>query len=159
VSQLNIEIVPLDHSHVSNIISLIAGYLNSASNGIDESAATPEQLEHCESILHKFLSQDAAQLFLAKLHNEYIGFIALSWSFSLSKGGSVLRIDALYSSPNYRNKGVGRKLMQYAIGLAIERNASRLQLETDDENTPARTLYTNLGFHLIDGKSVYMLFL
>jgi ribosomal protein S18 acetylase RimI-like enzyme len=156
---LNIEVVSLHESHIPNIINLIAGYLHSASNGIDESVASPEQLEHCESVLHRFLSQDAAQLFLAKLHNEYIGFLVLSWSYSLSKGRSVLRIDALYSSPAYRNKGVGRKLIQHAIGLAIERNASRLQLETDDENTPARTLYRNLGFNLIEGKSVYMLFL
>ncbi|NOU90586.1 GNAT family N-acetyltransferase [Paenibacillus sp. LMG 31460] len=60
----------------------------------------------------------------------YVGFIVLSWSFSISKGYPVLRIDALYASPLHRNKGVGRKLMQYAFDLAIENKATRLQLET-----------------------------
>jgi len=49
--------------------------------------------------------------------------------------------------------------MQYAIDIAIENKASRLQLETDDDNAPARNLYSNLGFKLIPGKGVYMAFL
>ncbi|MDU0205978.1 MULTISPECIES: GNAT family N-acetyltransferase [Paenibacillus] len=65
----------------------------------------------------------------------------------------------VYSSPKHRNKGVGRKLMQYAIDIAIDNKASRFQLETDDENAPARNLFNNLGFKLIPGKGVYMAFL
>ncbi|MDQ0914536.1 hypothetical protein [Paenibacillus sp. V4I5] len=44
--------------------------------------------------------------------------------------------------------------MQYAIDLAIENKATRLQLETDDDDTLASTLYNNLGFKLIPGKGV-----
>lgn len=49
--------------------------------------------------------------------------------------------------------------MQYAFDLAFENKATRLQLETDDDNIPASTLYKNLGFKLIPGKGVYMSFL
>ena len=70
-----------------------------------------------------------------------------------------MRVEALYTWPPYRNMGAGRALLQHATQLAKEKNAARLQLETDDDNAPARHLYTGLGFEKIPGKGVYMLFL
>jgi ribosomal protein S18 acetylase RimI-like enzyme len=159
VSQMNVEVVPLIESLVPNVKSLIAGYITSSSNGVGEIHSSLEQIENCEQILHRFIQNSFAHCYVAKHDQEYVGFIVLSWSFSISKGYPVLRIDALYSTPKYRNKGVGRKLMEHAIDLAIESKASRLQLETDDDNTPARTLYKKLGFQLLPGKGVYMSFL
>lgn len=156
---MSVEIVPLNESLVPYVKSLIAGYINSSSNGVNESDSTSKQLEECEGILNRFLQNNKSHFYVAKFDQEYAGFIVLSWSFSISKGLSVLRIDALYSSPKHRNKGVGRKLMQHALDIAIDNNAARLQLETDDDNAPARNLYNNFGFKLIPGKGVYMAFL
>ncbi|OPA78691.1 GNAT family N-acetyltransferase [Paenibacillus selenitireducens] len=156
---MDIEIIPIDESHIPKVKGLIAGYLNSSSNGVDESDPSPEQLEQCEQILNRFISNSSANCYLARQDHEYIGFIILSWSFSISKGYPVLRIEALYSSSKHRKKSVGRKLMKHAIDLAISNKATRLQLETDDDNAPARTLYKQLGFKLIQGKGVYMSFL
>ncbi|MCR8636797.1 GNAT family N-acetyltransferase [Paenibacillus radicis (ex Xue et al. 2023)] len=156
---MSVEIVPLNEPLVPYVKSLIAGYINSSSNGVNELDSTSKQLEECEEILNRFLQNSKSYCYVAKFDQDYVGFIVLSWSFSISKGHPVLRIDALYSSPKHRNTGVGRKLMQYAIDIAIENKASRLQLETDDDNAPARNLYNNLGFKLIPGKGVYMAFL
>ncbi|MBN3523399.1 GNAT family N-acetyltransferase [Paenibacillus apiarius] len=154
-----LEIVSLNESLIPKVRGLVSGYLNSSFDGDDESAYSPEQMEKCEQILNRFLCFDLAHCYLAKHGEEYVGLIVHSWSFSLSKGYAVLRIEALYSLPSYRNKGVGRKLLQHAIDLANEKKAARLQLETDDENVPARALYASLGFELLTGKGVYMLFL
>ncbi|WP_336772837.1 GNAT family N-acetyltransferase [Paenibacillus sp. MMO-58] len=70
-----------------------------------------------------------------------------------------MRVEALYSSSKHRKRGVGRTLLQHAIDLAASRKAARLQLETDENNAPARALYNQLGFTLIQGKEVYMSFL
>jgi ribosomal protein S18 acetylase RimI-like enzyme len=156
---MNVDIVPLNESHIPEVKGLIAGYINCSSNGVGESSSSQEQIENCEKILNRFIREKKADCYLAKHDQEYVGFIVLSWSFSISKGYSVLRVDALYSSPKYRNKGIGRKLMQQAIDLAKESKASRLQLETDDDNTSAHTLYKKFGFELIPRKGVYMLFL
>ncbi|MCE5168869.1 GNAT family N-acetyltransferase [Paenibacillus profundus] len=153
---MQLKIVPLNESLIPKVRGLVSGYLNSSSNG---GAFSSEQMEECEQILNRFLCFNLAHCYLAKHGEDYVGLIVLSWSFSLSKGYAVLRIEALYSSPKYRNKGVGRRLLQHAIDLANERKATRLQLETDDDNAPARALYTNLGFELLTGKGVYMLFL
>jgi ribosomal protein S18 acetylase RimI-like enzyme len=156
---MNIEILTLSETLVPYVKGLISGYLNSSSNGVDESDSSLEQLENGEQILNRFIRNNLAQCYLAKHNQEYVGFIVVSWSFSITKGYPVLRIDAIYVSPLHRNKGVGGKLMQHAIDLAIENKATRLQLETDEDNIPASTLYKNLGFKLIPGKGVYMSFL
>ncbi|OZB92217.1 GNAT family N-acetyltransferase [Paenibacillus sp. XY044] len=156
---MEIAIIPLNESHISQVKGLIAGYINSTSNRVDESELSPKQLKQCEQILYRFTKDSSAHCYLAKQDHEYIGFIVLSWSFSISKGYPVLRIEALYSSEKHRNKGVARKLMEHATKLAISNKATRLQLETDDDNVPARTLYKQLGFKLIEGKGVYMSFL
>jgi len=155
----NIEIVPFNESIVLYVKSLLAGYIHSSSDGVNESEVTSEQLEECEGILNRFLRNNVSHCYVAKIEQEYAGFIVLSWGFSISKGQSVIRVDAIYSSPKHRNKGIGRKLMQYAIDVAMENKASRLQLETDENNAPARNLYNNLGFKIIPGKGVYMAFL
>lgn len=156
---MDIEIIPLDISHIPKVKGLIAGYKNSSVNGVDELDPSLEQLELCEQILNRLINDSSAICYLAKQDHEYIGFMILSWSFSISKGCPVLRIEALYSSSKHRMKGVGRKLMEYAIDLAISNKTTRLQLETDDDNAPARSLYKQLGFKAIQGKGVYMLFL
>ncbi|ACT02678.1 GNAT family N-acetyltransferase [Paenibacillus sp. JDR-2] len=156
---MKLEVMPLDKSHIPEMKFLIAGYLNSSSNGIEESESSPELLEQCDQILNRLLSDNSAFCFVATQEYESLGFIVLSWSFSLSKGYPVLRIEALYSSPGHRKKGVGRKLLQHAIDLAYSKKAARLQLETDEDNVPARALYKKLGFTLIQGKDVYMSFL
>ncbi|MEC0239769.1 GNAT family N-acetyltransferase [Paenibacillus dokdonensis] len=67
--------------------------------------------------------------------------------------------DFLLLAPKAVVMDLGRKLMEHVIKLAISNKATRLQLETDDDNAPTRTLYKQLGFKLIQGKGVYMSFL
>jgi ribosomal protein S18 acetylase RimI-like enzyme len=151
---MEIEIIPLNKNLVTEVSNLFLGYLNSDSNVV----ATIQELEKSEQSLKRLLHYGLANCYLAKIRQSFVGFIVLSFSFSISKGEPILHIDALYSLPKYRNKGIGRRLMEYATELAIERKVCRLQLETDDENIPARNLYANLGFQKIEGKNVYMLF-
>lgn len=156
---MDIQIIPLEEYHIPKVKDLIAGYNHSSSNGVDESDPSPEQLVQSEQILYRLIKDNSVFCYLAKQNHEYVGFNILSWSFSISKGYPILRIEALYSSAKHRKKGIGKKLLEHAIDLAISNKASRLQLETDDNNAPARSLYEQLGFQIIQGKGVYMSFL
>lgn len=69
---MDIEIIPLDESDIPKVKGLITGYLNSSSNGVDESDPSPEQLEQCELILNRFISDGSSYCYLAKLEHEYI---------------------------------------------------------------------------------------
>ena len=71
--------------------------------------------------MKRLLRDRLADCYLARRGDEYVGFIVLSWSFSMSKGYPVLRVEALYTWPPYRNMGVGRALLQHATQLAKEK--------------------------------------
>ncbi|WP_127579848.1 GNAT family N-acetyltransferase [Paenibacillus koleovorans] len=157
---MTIEVIPLEESHIPDVRCLLAGYLSTAPDGVEElEPPSTEQLEQCEYNIRKLLQDRSAFCYVAWKGELALGFIVHSWSFSISKGGSVLRVDALYCSPKHRRQGVGRTLMQHALQVAKSNDAVRMQLETDDDNTQARALYQQFGFEPITGKGVYMAFL
>jgi ribosomal protein S18 acetylase RimI-like enzyme len=52
----------------------------------------------------------------------------------------------LYVVPDRRGEGLGRALMEAAIGTARERGASTMDLGTSEDDVAARSLYESLGF-------------
>jgi len=57
-------------------------------------------------------------------------------------------VEDLVVNPEYRGKGIGRKLLEHGIQWARENNFSGVMLETQDDNVPACTLYQSCGFIL-----------
>ena len=53
-------------------------------------------------------------------------------------------IEELYVEPEFRNLGVGKKLLDAVCGLAVTRDAARVELSVLDWN-PARRFYENNG--------------
>jgi ribosomal protein S18 acetylase RimI-like enzyme len=58
----------------------------------------------------------------------------------------------LYVAPAARGHGLGRALMNAAIGLARARGADYMDLGTAETDVPARALYESLGFSNREGK-------
>lgn len=57
----------------------------------------------------------------------------------------------------YRGKGVGGRLMSYAISEAARQGGTRLYLAVDDRNDPAVRLYNAMGFRATTRKIAYVL--
>ena len=49
-------------------------------------------------------------------------------------------------APAYRERGIGKALMQQVIKLAAQHGADRMTLEVRRSNIPARKLYSSFGF-------------
>ena len=47
---------------------------------------------------------------------------------------------------NNRRQGVGKKIIEEAINIAISKNASYIRLMVEDRNVPAINMYTKYGF-------------
>jgi ribosomal protein S18 acetylase RimI-like enzyme len=62
-------------------------------------------------------------------------------------------IAELYVAPDRRRQGLGRALMDAAIGLARSEGADRMDLGTDEDDIAARALYESLGFSNRGGKA------
>jgi ribosomal protein S18 acetylase RimI-like enzyme len=82
-----------------------------------------------------------------------------------SKGLAVLRfrpsiweealecyLAELYVAPNERGRGLGRALMEAAMGHARDKGATYMDLGTSEDDVAARALYESLGFSNREGK-------
>jgi GNAT superfamily N-acetyltransferase len=61
-------------------------------------------------------------------------------------------LEELYVVPDRRGHGIGRGLMEAAMGLARERGAAHMDLGTGETDHAARALYESLGFDNREGK-------
>ena len=54
----------------------------------------------------------------------------------------------LYVTPEYRRKGIGTALMQYAENWAKQRGDNQIALQVFQTNSPALNLYNQLGYQI-----------
>jgi ribosomal protein S18 acetylase RimI-like enzyme len=66
-----------------------------------------------------------------------------------------LYVERLIIKEEYRNKGIGKKFLEYAAQECKKRNLKYLDVAVRDENEIAKRLYHSSGFEII-GKKMYM---
>ena len=66
-----------------------------------------------------------------------------------------MEIDNLFVNEEYRNNGVGTKLMAYLISLAIDARVINITLEVRLSNEIARNLYKKFGFREVALRKYY----
>lgn len=94
-------------------------------------------------------------LLVAEEH-EITGYALLLYRRSQHRGNaSTGRLYSLAVASAHRGQGVARRLLQAVREKAIERGLTRIRLEVDPANTPARALYGELGFIQTDFLPAY----
>ena len=66
-----------------------------------------------------------------------------------------MEIDNIMVLEEYRNKGIGKKLMSYLVSLAIELRVDNITLEVRVSNEIARNLYKKFGFREVALRKYY----
>ena len=105
----------------------------------------------------KLLSQDAlvrsqeAPTYVAERDGEVVGMVTLSVFRTLT--GPKAYLDHLVVASDWRRRGIGRALLEYAIEQAQAGGASRIDLTANTEKQAGRALYRSLGFRQRDTAS------
>jgi ribosomal protein S18 acetylase RimI-like enzyme len=81
-----------------------------------------------------------------------VGYIAVSYTFSLEYFGRTAFIEDLYIKPEHRKQGLGRQALEVAEAECRKRGVLALHLEVEERNNPANTLYERFGFRAPDRK-------
>jgi putative acetyltransferase len=124
-----------DDPHSQDVVSLLQRHLDFA-----RSITPPE---------------DVHALDLEGLSGPDITFVSLRDGGRLLGIGAIKQLDpihvelkSIHTAEEARGKGVGRAIVEHLIGLARERGAGRVSLETGsmDEFAPSRSLYSRVGF-------------
>lgn len=75
-----------------------------------------------------------------------VGYLVLTFCFSVEFGGRFALLDELYIVPAARGRGWGRHAIDLAAEAARAHGAGSLRLEVNHGNTRAKALYLDSGF-------------
>jgi ribosomal protein S18 acetylase RimI-like enzyme len=89
---------------------------------------------------------DLGELWVAADQGRIIGYLAITWGFSLEYHGRDAFVDELYLAPEYRGRGLGRRALEVAEAACRARGVRALHLEVERANARAEALYRQHGF-------------
>ncbi len=103
-----------------------------------------------EDYLRAFHMIDASaneQLFVAELDGEVVGTFQLLYTRSLPSRGSLsMIIEAVQTRPDMRGRGIGARMIDYAVEEARRRDCRLAQLTSNSVRTDAHRFYERQGF-------------
>lgn len=103
-----------------------------------------------ESYVNAFREIAAApnnELIVAESDGVVVGTFQLTFTPSISfQGGKRATVESLRVDEKYRGRGLGRKMMLWAIERARGAGCVSMQLSTNAERTDAHHFYESLGF-------------
>ena len=92
-------------------------------------------------------STESAVAFVAELEGKVLGMLTAQTNISTAEGKKAAVLEDMIIEKNYRQQGIGKKLMQTMELWAKEQGISRLQLLADKTNAPALLYYEKLGWN------------
>ena len=86
------------------------------------------------------------RLYVGKEGAQVVAMASLLFTISTAEGGRAALFEDLVVRADFRNQGIGAKLLEYVIGQARAEGVLRITLLTDMQNEQAQSLYRRLGF-------------
>ncbi len=115
-----------------------------------------EKLEHevgatVESLAEAFLGKKpAAGALLATSDGALAGYAIYFFTFSSFVGRVGIWLDDVYVRPEFRQRGVGRELIEAVARIGVERNCGRYEWSALNWNRKALDFYRKLGARQMD---------
>ncbi len=106
-------------------------------------------------LLEELERHPKSMVFLAQSGDSFCGMLVAFENFSTFKVRPMINIHDVIVKPEYRNKGVGRKLLEAVIQKGKSNNSCRITLEVRVDNMNAQHLYKSLGFEATDPDMYY----
>jgi GNAT superfamily N-acetyltransferase len=89
---------------------------------------------------------ETGDIIVAHDAGQIIGMINLLYTVSTALGARVAILEDMVVSDTYRDKGVGSKLLKYALEFAKSQGCQRVTLLTDEDNVGAHRFYERHNF-------------
>jgi ribosomal protein S18 acetylase RimI-like enzyme len=86
------------------------------------------------------------RIWLIDRDSEPIGYLVLTFSYSLEFHGRDAFIDELFILAEYRNQGIGKRVMEFVLDACRELGITALHLEVERGNSAGQALYRKFGF-------------
>jgi GNAT superfamily N-acetyltransferase len=112
----------------------------------------PHAVEVDEATLAAQLGSSPApfECLLAEDGGRAVGFALFFHTYSTWRGRRGIWLEDLFVLPEWRRRGVGRKLLDRVVSLAKERRCGRVEWSVLDWNQSATDFYRAYGANLLD---------
>ena len=134
-----LQIVPATEQDVPVILDLIR-QLAEYERLSDKVTATEQRLRDT-----LFGERPAAEVLLASLDGETVGFAVFFTNYSTFLAKPGLYLEDLFVKPHARGKGIGKALLARLASIAVERDCGRVDWSVLDWNEPSVRFYETLG--------------
>ena len=92
-----------------------------------------------------FGERPAAEVLLASLEGETVGFAVFFTNYSTFLAKPGLYLEDLFVKPHARGKGIGKALLASLAKIAVERDCGRVDWSVLNWNEPSLRFYESLG--------------
>jgi ribosomal protein S18 acetylase RimI-like enzyme len=99
-----------------------------------------------EEMENNFKSNNNEIICIGYINSRAVGFCTGLINKFICYNTPRLDIETLFIMEEYRNKGLGKSLLNYIENEAVSRKIFHINVFTDEENEIAKTLYIKLGF-------------
>ncbi len=106
---------------------------------------------------HLFGDRPAAEVLLAEVDGQPVGFALFFPTFSTFRGQPGLYLEDIFVRPEHRGRGIGKALLAAIAALAVGRGCGRLEWSVLDWNEPSIGFYRSLGALPMEEWTVYRL--
>jgi ribosomal protein S18 acetylase RimI-like enzyme len=148
-----VEIIHCDfenESHCAALVRLMSEYISDKMGG-----GVPYTEEQKVKLLDGLKNHPSKMVLLAKDGGDIVGLCNGFINFATFTVKPYINIHDVIVTNTYRNKGVGRKLLESLVEKAGEIGCSKVTLEVREDNHNARHLYNVLGFYDAEPKQYY----
>jgi len=104
-----------------------------------------------------FGTQPSAEVILAYIKGEPVGFAVYFQNFSTFSGRAGIYLEDLFVEPAHRGSGIGGALLRYLADLGKQRGCARLNWAVLDWNRPAIDFYRSIGAVPLEDWTVFQL--
>ena len=110
-----------------------------------------EHLNFDEGVARQGLQQIISNSFyglvyLISIEGEVIGYVVLTFGFSLESHGRDALVDELYLREIHRGKGIGKASLRFVEEICRREGIKALHLEVERVNTRAQAVYRQAGY-------------
>jgi GNAT superfamily N-acetyltransferase len=98
-------------------------------------------------VLQDFLNHsELIRIWLIQRQHEAIGYVALSFGYSLEFRGQCAEIDEFYIREAYRRQGIGTKTLKFLEDACLDLGVKAIHLIVAEHNVKARSIYQKIGY-------------
>jgi len=136
---MQLDLIAVEEPDIQVLLSLMSAYYNFEQLEFDQDKA--------RMAVKRLISDGrSGKIWLINFRGDSIGYVAVTFGFSLEFGGKDAFIDEIFILDPYRRKGIGTMVLKLVEIYLKNDQVMALHLEVDRKNHKAKHFYRSQGF-------------